>query len=385
LGQFHPKPPRAYAGNYRHAGSGAFSPDGTRLYCTTVSFGGVEVIDLTTRSLIENIFIPSTTTQVHLNGISISPDGNTAWVIDFTSNSVLALNLISKQVVASIAFGSATPIGIASTNDGSKLYVADLDGAQVFVIDTSSLSVVRTIPVGIFPEALRFSPDGTELWIAITGGTQIIDPTTDAVIATIQLPSLGSATGVAFHPSGQWVYLAGGWSGQGAGPIVIDRLGKQIQKILTTGEQTWDVAVAADGSTGFTANSDGTITVLNTIGNSVNGSVTIGSVIRNVFAWQPTVPAIVLYGCVTTNHDGTYTASFSYNSSSGRTLFVPIGEDNSFSAVPADRGQPTAFLAGGSKNAFTVNFDGNPITWSVQTPLGLTSSVTLSSTSKDCK
>src|SRR6266849_5062271 len=148
-------------------GSGAFSPDGTRLYCTTVFFGGVEVIDLTTRSLIENIFIPSTTTQVHLNGISISPDGNTAWVIDFTSNSVLALNLISKQVVASIAFGSATPIGIASTNDGSKLYVADLDGAQVFVIDTSSLSVVRTIPVGIFPEALRFSPDGTELWIAI--------------------------------------------------------------------------------------------------------------------------------------------------------------------------------------------------------------------------
>jgi hypothetical protein len=47
--------------------------------------------------------------------------------------------------------------------------------------------------------------------------------------------------------------------------------------------------------------------------------------------------------------------------------------------------QPPVFVPGGGKNNLVLVFDGSPLTWSVQTPLGLWGSVTVSSSSKACQ
>ncbi|HEU4733480.1 MAG TPA: hypothetical protein VFT22_36555 [Kofleriaceae bacterium] len=50
-----------------------------------------------------------------------------------------------------------------------RVYVSDEDGGNVVVISTSSDAVIARIPVGKRPRGLRVSPDGTRLFVALSG------------------------------------------------------------------------------------------------------------------------------------------------------------------------------------------------------------------------
>jgi YVTN family beta-propeller protein len=50
-----------------------------------------------------------------------------------------------------------------------RVYVSDEDGGNVIVISTKSDSVIARIPVGKRPRGLRVSPDGTRLFVALSG------------------------------------------------------------------------------------------------------------------------------------------------------------------------------------------------------------------------
>jgi uncharacterized repeat protein (TIGR01451 family) len=77
-------------------------------------------------------------------------------------------------------------------------------------------------------------------------------------------------------------------------------------------------------------------------------------------------------------HDGTYDATFGYQSSNTGDVAIPAGGTNGFSPEPADRGQVTVFLPGKVLAAFTVTgITDAPLTWTV-TYAGHTSSATVS-------
>ncbi len=56
------------------------------------------------------------------------------------------------------------------------------------------------------------------------------------------------------------------------------------------------------------------------------------------------------------NHNGTMTAWFGYLNVNDRSVYIPVGDKNSFSPTPIDRGQATIFLPGRHKYAFGVTF-----------------------------
>jgi hypothetical protein len=60
---------------------------------------------------------------------------------------------------------------------------------------------------------------------------------------------------------------------------------------------------------------------------------------------------------------GQYRATFGYTNDGSTPISMPIGPENAFFPDPADRGQPALFRPGRNTAAFTVVFDGRPITW----------------------
>ncbi len=56
------------------------------------------------------------------------------------------------------------------------------------------------------------------------------------------------------------------------------------------------------------------------------------------------------------NHNDTMTAWFGYLNVNDRSVYIPVGDKNSFSPTPADRGQATIFLPGRHKYVFGVTF-----------------------------
>ncbi len=93
--------------------------------------------------------------------------------------------------------------------------------------------------------------------------------------------------------------------------------------------------------------------------------------------------------CVFDNQDGTYTAYFGYNNTTNTELdIVTTGAGvtrNDFSPGQPSRGQVTSFKPGTNLGAFSVTFDGQPLTWSVRAQGGSLSQATASVNSPECK
>src|SRR6266566_730045 len=75
----------------------------------------------------------------------------------------------------SIALFLLIPMGVgfsATAHAQIRAYVAN-EPDTVSVIDTSTNTVVATIPVGIIPEAIAITPDGTRAYVANAGSNTV--------------------------------------------------------------------------------------------------------------------------------------------------------------------------------------------------------------------
>ncbi len=82
--------------------------------------------------------------------------------------------------------------------------------------------------------------------------------------------------------------------------------------------------------------------------------------------------------CVDHLGDGVFRAHFGYLNRNEIEVEIPIGPDNEFTPAPADRGQPATFLPGRQVDVFTVDFDGSPLTWRLESPNGQSATATAS-------
>ena len=76
---------------------------------------------------------------------------------------------------------------------------------DVSVIDTTTQTFVKTVPVGVGPSALAIAPDGSRVYVAATGFIFVIDAALNTVVTTIPLTT--RATGIAITPDGALAYV----------------------------------------------------------------------------------------------------------------------------------------------------------------------------------
>ena len=144
------------------------SPDGHTLYATCAAPASTLVaIDLA-RGKVER-GIPAGHTAL---GLSLSPDGRTAFVCNRFNNDVSVINLVAGSEQARIAV-EREPVASAVTHDGRLLLVAnhihtgradaDYVAARVSVIDTAAGKVIQQLKLpngsGILRD-IKISPDG---------------------------------------------------------------------------------------------------------------------------------------------------------------------------------------------------------------------------------
>src|SRR4029077_3242738 len=83
--------------------------------------------------------------------------------------------------------------------------------------------------------------------------------------------------------------------------------------------------------------------------------------------------------CVLSRGGNAFTAFFGYVGNPADVERVVVGPRNQFSPGAPNRGQPTLFASNAQNRAFSVDFNGSPLTWTLKTR-----SVTASSSSRQC-
>ncbi len=126
-------------------------------------------------------------------GMALSPDGGRLYASNGVPGGVAVFDIAADGMVTAtdeITIADWTA-GMALSPDGSTLWVATFDAARVTEVDTATLTVTRTIPLGLEPFDVLFLPGRNELWASALGGegVAVYDLTADALATTIALPA----------------------------------------------------------------------------------------------------------------------------------------------------------------------------------------------------
>ncbi len=115
-----------------------------------------------------------------------------------------------------------------------------------------------------------------------------------------------------------------------------------------------------------------------------------GTTCEGVRSYTVTILATVapLLNCVQRNQNGTWTARFGYDNSTGAAVTIPVGANNYFTPGNQNRGQTTVFQPGRVSNAFSVTFtkgrSNNLAVWFLKGPDGVLRPVSVLTTSIGC-
>ena len=135
---------------------------------------GFTVIDTATNSVTETVPTTCGRDPCAPLGISASPDGATVFVSVFEIDQVLAIDVAMMNVVDGIAMVGFNPVGLVVTPDTEQVYVANMNGGSVSVIDVAScgpLCTVSAITAGLVsePNLVAVSPDGASVYVGGSG------------------------------------------------------------------------------------------------------------------------------------------------------------------------------------------------------------------------
>lgn len=156
------------------------------------------------------------------------------------------------------AFGAAAlaalmlAVGCTQSHDpGERLYISNERGDSLVAIDPKAGTVVERLRLGQRPRGLLLSPDGTHLYVAVSG-TPVPDPNPDQVASP---PSDPAADGI----------------------VVLDLKSLKVERVLQVGRDPSTFALSPDGRTLYVANEDdGAVSAVAVDGSGKRLSVKVG-------------------------------------------------------------------------------------------------------------
>lgn len=175
--------------------------------------------------------------------IAFTPDGLTALVTSF-DNAVNFIDLSTNRVSFTLKTPfDVNPHGIAVSPDGARAYITsfNIENAQVATIDLPSRSIVSSIPVASYPQVVALTPDGTQLYVLFPLGNAvyIIDTLTNTIARTL---NVAAPRGIAFNSTGSRAYVTSA-SGSPGSVIEISTDTLKTLRTFKTGTGPLDVAV----------------------------------------------------------------------------------------------------------------------------------------------
>lgn len=266
---------------------------GTIAYVTNSNSTTITIIDIATNRVIGTIGGfdgPS--------GMVITPSGDRAYVNNYGSpppgvgsgnaTTVRVVDLDTNTIVGAPITVGLAPASLAITPNGAFVYVINyVDGnpgtGTISVIQTSSNTVIDTIPGFSGPFAIAITPDGKFAYVTNFGSNNfmpigttvsVVDLSSNTVSATINLAIQPS--GIAITPDGHFAYATNYdtlytdtnftslVAGQGTVNIIDIETNTVIPPIIAVGQSPDAVAISSNGNYAYVSNyTSNSVSVLN--------------------------------------------------------------------------------------------------------------------------
>jgi YVTN family beta-propeller protein len=199
------------------------------------------------------------------------------FVTNEMSGDLTVIDTAARQVVATIPLGKR-PRGVRASPDGSTLYVAlsgspmappgtdesklpppDRKADGIGVVDVRQGRLLRVIPAGTDPEQLAVSQDGRWLFVANEDAAQttVLDVTNGQIVGTIAVG--GEPEGVDLRPDGKVVYVTSEEDNQIS---VIDAIAPRLVTSFAAGPRPRSTGFLPDSSRAYISAENGAAVIV---------------------------------------------------------------------------------------------------------------------------
>ncbi|PYO18367.1 MAG: hypothetical protein DMD85_21430 [Candidatus Rokuibacteriota bacterium] len=160
------------------------SPDGRWIAVSNETSNDVHLIDTATQAVVKKVPVPK-----NPRGMRFSADSRRLFVASEQAHVVSVVSLDTLSVEKSAATGGSRPVDIALSRDGKRAWVSHGESGDVRVLDSTTLDVLATIPVGPRAWWTALTPDGSRLYVTVgrAGDVAVID--TAAARVTSRIPA----------------------------------------------------------------------------------------------------------------------------------------------------------------------------------------------------
>jgi DNA-binding beta-propeller fold protein YncE len=181
------------------------SANGATAYVTSTA-GWLYKIDIASRTRIDSVPAPDPSTQ-----LTLGPGDSLAYFSSESAGTVTEVRTATMTAVRTFPTGG-TPQGLAVSQNGAELYVADESG-PLRIWSLTSATQIDTVATGGGTFGVSLTPDGTKLFVGTTAGKiLLINRTTRAIIHAINVG--GTPRNIAVDPVTGFAVVpneAGGW------------------------------------------------------------------------------------------------------------------------------------------------------------------------------
>jgi YVTN family beta-propeller protein len=106
-------------------------------------------------------------------GIDLSPDGKTVWSAQSRDGGVSLIDVAARKVIDTIPAGTKRSNRIKLTPDGKFALISDLEGGELVVIDAATKREARRLALGRMPEGILIPPGGAQAFVAVNGDNHV--------------------------------------------------------------------------------------------------------------------------------------------------------------------------------------------------------------------
>ncbi len=143
--------------------------------------------------------------------MALTRDGRRLFVACENSGEVLVVDTGARRAVSNVKTGQS-PFGVALSPDESRLYVSNRWDDNVAVVDLGRMAVIGTIPVGDDPHDLITDETGRTLFVSNLGTDDVSVIDTAGLKEIKRLEAGHSPFGMAFSPDHRFLYVSNQFS-----------------------------------------------------------------------------------------------------------------------------------------------------------------------------
>jgi YVTN family beta-propeller protein len=121
-------------------------------------------------------------------GFDVSPDGKEVWAANSHDGTVSIIDVARKSAVQTLTVGTRFSNRLKFTPDGKAVFISDLGGRELVVVDAAARKELKRIALGGGAAGILMQPDGARAYVAVgsENGLTVIDLKTLEAVGHIE-------------------------------------------------------------------------------------------------------------------------------------------------------------------------------------------------------